>query len=803
MSTLTRNPEQGLPISLLDLEMVGILVLTLTCLISGVDHVQAAEPSQGSADHEMTLGKRLLTQGSYSQSAVHLTEAERLYKADENIRQQSRALTYLAYALQQDGQIRQAHQHLEDALKLSDQLGDDAQKATIFGQMGNGAMVLNKSDAAVAYLKEALRLAKNAKNPALEASLLNDLGNALTVDRQLTEAIQVFPTSSALAEQTGQPALALTALVNLATAHNKNFSSQEAHHTLDKASSKAQSLRDSYAKAYGYLNIGLGYRDLLPAAEVSASKRISAPTAKSESSLIQKARTSFQQAVKVAEHLGDARAVAYAKGYIGSLLEREHNYTEALKWTREAVFAAQKGTASDSLYQWQWQTARLLKAMGNVDNAMSAYERAVEVFQPIRRESLEGYQHRHHSFKDSVAPLFVEFHDVHLRRAAQSQDDKEVQALLIKVRNAAESSRIAELQDYYRDECVDNARLTDAGNKDIPEETAVIYPIILPDRLELLLQTADNKLQRFEVPIKAEQLTEQVNEFRAAIEKPTSFYEKEIDAATLYDSLLKPLRTELTNHSIHTLVFVPDGPLRTIPIGALYDKASKQYAIDQYAITVTPSMELTDTRSVNLAKANVLSMGLTVAQGTEFPALKKVELEVRTLTTLYDGRLLLDGEYLVPTVEQELNKQEVSIVHFATHGKLEDDVSKSFLLTYEKDERISMDRLSGLVGLLRHRLVPLELLTLSACETAAGDDRAALGLAGVAVKAGARSALATLWQVDDEATSELVLEFYRQVKTEATSKADALQQAQLKIKRTQGHEHPNFWAPFLLIGNWR
>jgi CHAT domain-containing protein len=96
---------------------------------------------------------------------------------------------------------------------------------------------------------------------------------------------------------------------------------------------------------------------------------------------------------------------------------------------------------------------------------------------------------------------------------------------------------------------------------------------------------------------------------------------------------------------------------------------------------------------------------------------------------------------------------------------------------------------------------PVELLTLSACQTAVGDERAALGLAGVAIKAGARSALASLWFVNDESTSKLVTEFYQQLQNPTLSKAQALQQAQKSLME-QGYQHPLYWAPFLLIGNW-
>ncbi len=113
-----------------------------------------------------------------------------------------------------------------------------------------------------------------------------------------------------------------------------------------------------------------------------------------------------------------------------------------------------------------------------------------------------------------------------------------------------------------------------------------------------------------------------------------------------------------------------------------------------------------------------------------------------------------------------------------------------------------MDRLSQLVGLQQYRQQPLDLLTLSACETPADDDRAALGLNGVAVKTGARTALVSLWMAEDETTSELISEFYRQLQDPALSKAVALQRAQQKILAQRGHSHPSFWAAFLLINNW-
>ena len=113
-----------------------------------------------------------------------------------------------------------------------------------------------------------------------------------------------------------------------------------------------------------------------------------------------------------------------------------------------------------------------------------------------------------------------------------------------------------------------------------------------------------------------------------------------------------------------------------------------------------------------------------------------------------------------------------------------------------------MDELRQTIGARRYQEDPVELLVLSACETAAGDDRAALGLAGVALQAGARSAVATLWFINDESTAAMVSEFYRQLDESQLSKAEALRAAQLYLLDQSHYRHPSYWAPFLLIGNW-
>lgn len=167
---------------------------------------------------------------------------------------------------------------------------------------------------------------------------------------------------------------------------------------------------------------------------------------------------------------------------------------------------------------------------------------------------------------------------------------------------------------------------------------------------------------------------------------------------------------------------------------------------------------------------------------------------------LHWGKALENREFVIPPFEAELQGTPYSIVHIATHGQIDSDPRKSFVLAY--DGKITMDDLEQLMKLGRYRDEPVDLLTLSACRTAVGDERAALGLAGIAVKAGARSALATLWYVNDQASSALVSDFYRRLAEGRISKAQALQAAQMGALDDARFRHPGYWAPFLLIGNW-
>jgi CHAT domain-containing protein len=298
------------------------------------------------------------------------------------------------------------------------------------------------------------------------------------------------------------------------------------------------------------------------------------------------------------------------------------------------------------------------------------------------------------------------------------------------------------------------------------------------------------------VPVAGDRVRETAATLRRLLEKRTT-NEYLIPARQLYDWLIRPLEGLLAGSEIDTLVAVPDGPLLAIPLAALSD--GQHFLIERYALAVTPGLTLVDPRPLPREDVEVLAGGLTEAvQG--FAALPQVDEEIAAVRSLYGASPLENSAFRTGRLEAALRRRSYTIVHLASHGEFLADAHQSFILTF--DGRLTMDALETMMKYGRFRARPVELLTLSACSTAVGDERAALGLAGVAVKAGARGALATIWSVSDPSSARLIAEFYRGLGDPKASKAAALQGAQRALLQDPRYRHPYYWAPFLLIGNW-
>ncbi len=702
-------------------------------------------------------GHRLLQNGAFEQAVDHFRERLQLYDGKEERNKQIATRTQLARAYQALGQYRQALQHLEAALKLAEQSGLPEHIATILGRIGSIYGIIGPADEAVACLNRSVKISRETKQVALTAGLLNNLGGLFSLQRQYQKAQAAYGESLELAREMQHPALVAKTLTNTAMAALHNGQYQDAKQELGTALEQTQGLPNTHDKAYGLLSIGLAYREL--------RTRQSDPS----NVLLRLAAETFHKAADIANQLDDTRILSYAWGHLGALYEDEQRYTEALQLTRRAVFLAQQKYVPESLYRWQWQTARLLTALHQPGAAITAYQQSVETLQSLRHELSRGSGSRP-SFQEGIRPVYFGLVDLLLQRAAALPEPAQYQPYLKRARDTVEAFKVAEFQDYFLDDCVEDMKDRAVELDTISADAAIVYPILLADRTELLV-TLPHGMERFRVPVGLNELTREIRQFRVGLQKRTT-WQFLPHAQKLYNWLIRPLLPAASRDAIRTLVFVPDGPLRTIPMAALHD--GQEFLIRHYATATTPGLALTEPRPLPREQANILAVGLTESvQG--FSSLPYVSEELEAIRNLYDGTVLLNKAFHMSNMKDVLQRRQFSMMHVASHGQFDSRVDKTFLLAF--GEKLTMDQLDSLVGSFWPAETPLELLTLSACQTAVGDDRAALGLAGVAIKAGARSALATLWHVNDQASSELVVEFYRQLQRPNMSRATALQQA--------------------------
>jgi CHAT domain-containing protein len=752
-------------------------------------------PPNGPAAQSATADK--LTGENFFAGAVHASEtgefeeavsrweqAAKAFETEKNPGRQIEALVNLGNAQLVLGRAKLASHTIREAISLAEATHDRRGLILAQGALGN-SLILNDGTAAEFWLTNSLAGALEMHDLNLAGVIQNNLGNFYSAQPDgYDKTIDAFRKCISLAEESNDPLLTAKATCNLASAAVRSGKVSDAETAIESATQRVLKLSPSHEQAYLFIAIGQ-----------TCGEMIRSNASATDLPLL--ACKSYQSALTTAEAIHDQRAMSYALGWMGELYEQEHRYPEALELTRRAVFEAQAAQSPHALYRWQWQCGRLLKASGEIGPAIRCYRQALETLRPIRSDiyAARAAGDPQWSFRRDLGPLFFEFADLLLQDAGATNESASVVSELVEARDAVEQFKSVELEDYFQDPCVNVLRAKTKSIEAVSSNTAVLYIIPLRERTELLLSVSSG-MKRFTVNRGAEEISSEVHQFRRNLENRIT-YDYLGPATNLYQWLIQPVKSFLTEQHIDTLVFVPDGALRTIPFGALHDGTN--YLIEQFAVAVTPGLTLIEPKPINRQRARLLVNGLSQAvQG--YSALEFVPLEVRNLRALYPGDELLDHEFREAKLETKLEEQ-YSMVHIASHSHFDADPQKTSILTY--DGQIGLDDLERMIRPSEYRGKPIELLALSACQTAAGDDRAALGLAGVAVKSGARSALATLWFVNDESTTRVVSEFYAQMHDHpALSKAKALRLAQLKLLTDQRYEHPCYWAPFLIIGNW-
>jgi CHAT domain-containing protein/tetratricopeptide (TPR) repeat protein len=661
-------------------------------------------------------------------------------------------------------------------------------------------------------------------------------------------AIDYYEQTAIAARQQNNATDESRAILNLATSYQRSFKSSPAiESTLQQAFTLLDRISDSRDKTYGSIRLA----NLLQQSANDNSQLN--PNVQCLPQIPAKTVTLLERAIAISQRIGDRQAEAFALGRLGHLYECQQNFTQAIKLTQQAQFVAQ---SQDSRYLWDWQMGRILQVQGKRKEAIAAYENSVKVLKEIRSNLAIASRDFQFDFRDAVEPVYRELTALQLQANITSQNDlrtaltpnpsptspwpsptrggkrkfllagrgepdmsKMISDRYITLESQSvnaesalktiDSLRLAELQNYLGEDCA--IAVTEKPVELINERTAIFSTIFLQDRVAVILTLPKSQPIVRWLPVESQTVTATVNDLRFKLEQRFDLANTYREPSKqIYDWLIRPFDRDLQAAGIETLVFIQDGILRSIPMTALYD--GKGFLVERYAIANTLSLTLVDPTQLEPRSLRVLGFGLTKAStvtdpSTFFESLSYVKTELDRITkTIPGSKEFTDELFTIDRLTQELKQNTFPIVHLATHGKFGFDSQDTYLVTGRQtekyNEKLTLNQLYRILQTTQQGKPP-ELLTLTACETAVGSDRDALGLAGISIQAGAKSAIASLWQVDDRATAEIIGQFYQNL-SKGMGRSKALQVAQKSW--LQAHpgttNHPGYWAALTLVGNW-
>ncbi len=486
-----------------------------------------------------------------------------------------------------------------------------------------------------------------------------------------------------------------------------------------------------------------------------------------------------------AKNLGDPKGQALVLIELGDLYCQSKQFQQALRLTEIALQLAQSHNLPDTAARAAWQQGKILEATKDIPGAIAAYQFAFNNLESLRSDLVATHTDIQFSFNQVREPIYRQYAAL-LLGSNKSKN-------LTQARKVIEALQLAELDNFFREACLDKKP---TKLEEIDQQAAVIYTVTLPDRLEVILSLPGGKTRHYATIMPQKDLEATFKTMRQALHPAFNNQERLRLYQQGYDWLIRPAQEELERLNIQTLVFVLDSYLSNIPMSALHD--GKQYLVEKYSLALSQGLQLLNPQALKSSSIKAITAGLSQPR-KGFNALPEVESELQQISQEIPTKTLLNQEFTSQSLQKIIDSVPFPVVHLATHAQFSSRADQTFILTW--NQPIKVKDLDQILSNRGQSSQPIELLVLSACQTAQGDSRAILGLAGVALRSGARSTLATLWSVKDKSTAELMTVFYQQLAKPGVNKSQALRNAQLALLQGD-YPHPVFWSPFVLVGNW-
>jgi CHAT domain-containing protein/Tfp pilus assembly protein PilF len=765
------------------------------------------------------LGEVYESRGEYQKALDSLDQALPMLREKGKRRDEANALLVRGTIYHALGKYSQAVRQFTQALQALQELGDRWGEAGALNHIGKTYVLLGEKKKALDYFETALDLARSVKDSSIEGYILNNIGFVRSDLGKPGEALVPLSAALPLMKQTKDLHGEAQTLNYTGRAYTELGDKQRAIDNFNRALTLNRQIKER-----GDEGNTLG--NLMNAWNTFQSPQLAIFYGKQAINTFQEIRTNIQKLNKELQ--------------TSFLTSKEKIYREL------ADILISDGRLSEAQ-----QVLRLLKEE--------------EYFEFIRRDKKEisgltgraeltgkeaGWERRHREFADKLIISSKERSELLAKKSRTPKEERRLLQLdsdlsiaredfqrfldeLINESGKSESAREREFQLKESEGLMEDLRELGTG-------VVALYTLVGEEKYRVVLVTPDIQ-KGYEYPIKSSDLNRKVAAFREALEDPDA--NPLASAQDLYRIIVGPIAKDLNDLHAETLMWSLDGVLRYVPIAALHD--GEKYLIESHRNVVFTPASMARLKDVSRNKWRGLGFGVSKTHG-DFEALPAVPGELRAIIReeslsrnregVLPGKLMLDDAFTERGMRLSL-RQRYPLVHVASHFQFSPvDESDSFLLLGD-GAHFSIEQIKNSVNLFSG----VELLTLSACHTAMGgegsDGKEVEGFGMLAQRKGAKAVIASLWSVADRSTQILMREFYRLRESQSgMSKAEALQKAQIELLRglnlqkvsnnrkgprglileknsssrnqsstasKSPYSHPFYWAPFILIGNWK
>lgn len=830
-----KNYEQALaiareardrPSELLALDAIGIAHSNLGQHNQGLRHAEQAlalarelgdRRMEGNALHSLANAYNYL--GQYAQALDHHRRALAIARETDDRFSESRVLMNMGLVYTNLGQYTHALQHLEQALPITREVGDRYGETILVSNLGNVYYDLKQRDKALEYYQQSLSMARELGHRDNEANALGNIGHVHDSQRRYAQALDYYRQALAIKRETGDRHHETVALTNIGLVHVSLGQYPQAMEQLQLALPIAEEVGalEGQWRMNGALQLNLTrmnrrdeaifYGKRAVNAIQSLRAAASALDISLQGSLLDNKRIIYQD---LANLLIDAGRFSEAQQVLAMLKEEE--YFDFVRRDARAdariTSASYVGVEQDLAARYTQISQRLVtlgreySAIARIpDDARTSDQKARYV--SVQRD-LDVARTRYRAFLGEIETTF------------QQSGRKEISASTLREIEGLQSTL-----------------------EDLGEGTVLVHFLVTPDRLRILLTTPDIQIHR-DAQVGEAELNRLVFAYRQTLQDPR--LDPRPRAQALYKHLIAPIAADLEQAGAKVVMVSLDGVLRYLPIAALHD--GEQWLIERYGLSVYTAAARNLIGVAPKSEWRIAALG--VSQGAEgFSPLPAVPYELDGIvretraddtTGVLPGQVSLDGKFTDQALRTAL-EQRYPVVHIASHFRFTPGTNTDSYLLLGNNGRLSLADLSG----QHFRFGNVDLLTLSACETAIGDKGGSgtevEGLGVTVQQRGARSVLATLWSVADASTGVFMQTLYELRQQKGLSKAEALRQAQLAFLRgergdreipvslrrgvqrdepragkpsatpyvadpTRPFAHPFYWAPFILMGNW-